>query len=157
MQDTLILAAVIAAIAGILLWSRPNTGAIHELSTATVPVTKSLNQNPAIPVVRKSDVAQKPVAQSEEVPHVYTARKVKQKSGAEDKVIHGVPLQAFIESHRNTLPGAVPAQAPSGVRVFLQCMELKKNETSELSQAECNELVARHPSRGKVPALGNTL
>ncbi len=70
---------------------------------------------------------------------------------AKSKVVHGVPLEAFVQGGRNTLPAEVSPGAPGGVRVFLQCMELRPGNTQNLSEKECKELANANPALKRHP------
>ncbi len=62
----------------------------------------------------------------------------------EPKVLHGVPVEAWVLSKRNKVNlNKVPPPAPGNLRVFVQCMELKKGETDELTERKCRELAQR--------------
>ncbi len=70
----------------------------------------------------------------------------------EPKVIHGVPVDAWVLSTRDKVNmNKVPPPAPSQLRFFVQCMELKQGQADELKEKECRELAARsapvRPSR----------
>jgi len=59
------------------------------------------------------------------------------------KVLHGVPVEAWVLSRQNTF--SVPTEeGPSelGMRVFVQCMELKKKGAEYVGQNECQSLLA---------------
>lgn len=65
------------------------------------------------------------------------------------KVVIGVPVEAYVASRRNALGGGdVTAPEELGIRVFFQCMELKKEGPQTLAQRECSQL-ARTPSLAK--------
>jgi hypothetical protein len=73
------------------------------------------------------------------------------------KVLYGVPVQAWLLSRRNAL--SVPAvgdRPPPGLRVFLQCWEMKKHGPKSLDERECGELAVKGPSadRGSIPGFG---
>jgi hypothetical protein len=90
---------------------------------------------------RKSQNANKDT--SEEVaslPSIYAHEKVKTKVS---KI--GVPLEAWFASrkHQIDLP-EVSKPAPTGIRIFVQCMELKKGGATPLnSQSDCEALLAK--------------
>lgn len=58
------------------------------------------------------------------------------------KVVHGVPLQAFAESQRDRIDfKSVPGPNKEGLRVYLQCMELREKGTTPLQENECDRLL----------------
>jgi len=60
------------------------------------------------------------------------------------RVVHGVPVDAWVLSRRDKVKlDKVPPPAPSQLRFFVQCMELKGGQTSELQEKECRELAQR--------------
>lgn len=62
------------------------------------------------------------------------------------KVVHGVPVDTMARARRDKLPlPAVTADSGSGLRVFFQCLELKRQGTEALTERECSRLVARQP------------
>lgn len=72
-------------------------------------------------------------------------------ASAKEKVVHGVPLQAWVRSQKNKiLLPAVTADTGNGLRVFLQCLELKQKGPEYLERGECKALLVRHSTdRGK--------
>lgn len=59
------------------------------------------------------------------------------------KVVHGVPVDLWVLSKQNSLN--VPnEEAPSelGMRVYVQCMELKKQGAKYVGKSECQSLLA---------------
>jgi hypothetical protein len=66
------------------------------------------------------------------------------------KVVHGVPVQAYVLAQKDKVStGTVPAEAPSGIRVFLQCMELKNHGPESLDQRDCQHLAFRGIRAGR--------
>lgn len=60
------------------------------------------------------------------------------------KMIHGVPLDQWIEWNKNRLRlGEVPSENDGGLRLFVQCMEIKKGASQAVTQAECKKLTAK--------------
>jgi len=102
------------------------------------------------------------VAEAEELPSIYQEQSPKPGVAASDsgvaasdsqnisnrrpprrKVVHGVPVDLWVLSKRNSLN--VPNEdAPSelGMRVFVQCMELKKKGAEYVGKTECQSLLA---------------
>jgi len=102
------------------------------------------------------------VAEAQELPSIYQEQSPKPVVAASDsgvaasdaqknshrrsprrKVVHGVPVDLWILSKQNSLN--VPnEEAPSelGMRVFVQCMELKKKGAEYVGKAECQSLLA---------------
>ncbi|MBI1859423.1 MAG: hypothetical protein HYR96_00705 [Deltaproteobacteria bacterium] len=54
-----------------------------------------------------------------------------------------MPVQAYLASQRPSLPTAAPEPTENGVRLFVQCMEIKKSETRKTSESECRELALK--------------
>lgn len=73
-------------------------------------------------------------------------------SEARPKVVHGVPLKAFAKSQEfNIAHAPVSAPAKSGLRVFLQCMELKSKGSELLEKNECASLLTNANSAKSLP------
>ncbi|NDD05512.1 MAG: hypothetical protein EB078_11440 [Proteobacteria bacterium] len=98
------------------------------------------------------------VAEVDHLPHLYEAEEselglsVEEGSDelaaseqlSEAPVIAGVPVAAWVRSHKNTLKDAVVSgPAPNGLRLFLGCMELKKQGTRSAEKENCEKLLAR--------------
>ncbi len=158
MQDTVVGFVILAVIVGAILWMHPAPGPSHAavmppvsiISNQGVSVEKSSShsrQNSKHAVARKSRSRSESVEPGEALPSIYDSKKVK--AAKNQKVVHGVPLDSFVQNSLNTLPGEVPAEAPNRVRVFLQCVELRPGKSSELSEKECNELIAKNSPNGK--------
>lgn len=71
---------------------------------------------------------------------------VKAAARRKQKVIHGVPVDAWVLSRQNALAGPAAADTAGGMRVFLQCMELKKKGPEYVGQNQCEELLAKRSS-----------
>jgi hypothetical protein len=157
-QDTVVGFLILAVIVAAVLWIHPggpsqamvappvssivsNKGVTHEKSPSRS------RKNSKLAAARKSHRSSEPSQQGEALPSIYDSKKVK--AAKAQKVVHGVPLDSFVQNSINTLPGEVPAEAPNRVRVFLQCVELRPGKSSELSEKECNELIARNSPNGK--------
>jgi len=64
-------------------------------------------------------------------------------------VVYGVPVASWLKHQKNRLASKVEAKNPTGMRLFFNCMELKKEGTEPLSQRDCKEIaVSREKSRG---------
>ncbi len=63
-------------------------------------------------------------------------------------VIHGLPVDDWILSRRDSISlQKVSPPAPSQLRFFFQCMELKEGVTNELKEGECRALAAKNTPR----------
>lgn len=61
------------------------------------------------------------------------------------KVVHGVAVEAWAAAQQNRIAlHGKPQAPPKGLRVFLQCMELKKQGPEALNQRQCESLLVRH-------------
>ncbi len=148
MRDTIIAVVVIASIIGLVYWTN---GESNEKLKSTVEGTvrggegKSISDRPAMAAQRKSRSASKPASSSQKLHSIYSSKELN-KSGQQksQKVVHGVPLDSFVDQSQNSLRFTeVSPQAPNGVRVFLQCFELQQGKTAALKEKECNELLAK--------------
>lgn len=75
--------------------------------------------------------------------HESTADKPKQ------PVVYGVPVASWLKHNKNRLASKVELKNPSGVRLFINCMEIKKEGTQALTQRDCKQIaVSREKSRG---------
>ncbi len=62
-----------------------------------------------------------------DLPDLYSAP-VASKRKARRKVIHGVPVDEFVALQRNRIEtGNMPEETDLGMKLYLQCLELKKN------------------------------
>jgi hypothetical protein len=67
------------------------------------------------------------------------------------KVLYGVPVEDFVLARQDNLPAPVAADTgEASVRVFVQCMELKKDGPEGLAERECARLAKSHTAS---PAL----
>jgi hypothetical protein len=98
---------------------------------------------------RKNEGATGDFATVESLPSIYqekfTKRSVKVSShnsdGTKPKVLYGVPVDAWVRSQANSF--GMPVSSDVGdlnVRVFVQCMELKKEGAEALTQTQCKPL-----------------
>lgn len=64
-------------------------------------------------------------------------------------VVYGVPVASWLKHAQNQLPHRIDLKQPEGMRLFFNCMEIKKGGTQALSQKECKEIaVSREKSKG---------
>jgi hypothetical protein len=64
-------------------------------------------------------------------------------------VVYGVPVASWLKHSKNQLPAKVEITNDTGMRLFINCMEIKKHGTSALTQRECKEIaVSREKSKG---------
>ncbi len=106
-----------------------DAGASVDLAEAeSLPtIYKEQDTKPAAPAVKKF---------ATEVPERRPPRK--------SKFLHGVPVEAWILSKQNAV--SMPTEeGPSeiGMRVFVQCLELKKKGSQYVGEEECRQLLAR--------------
>ena len=66
-------------------------------------------------------------------------------------VLHGVPVQAWVLSHRDSIARAVTPDEGDSLRLFLWCMELKKKRLETVGPKECEALTHKDS-----PELGLT-
>jgi hypothetical protein len=72
-------------------------------------------------------------------------------------VIHGVPIAAWVRSRQDALPEAtVPSDSGDGIRVFLQCMELKKEGPEALKERDCERLAASNKKNTSLAAVAGS-
>jgi hypothetical protein len=151
MRDTLALFAVMAALVGYLYWTHEHRGQKPNekppSAPQSAPVQKSAKAKARTyhQVSRRSEKSKTPA-----LPTIYTRPSEKEGNEASaQQTVHGVPIQEFLASSKNQLPQNKPQPVPSGVRIFVQCMELRKGTASELSEKECSGLAANSFSEGK--------
>ena len=161
MRDTLVLIGIIALIIVVLLWKKPGVGpseiTLKQGAQNEILATPFGGKSRHVRKERSGKVGrfEKMVEQSEELPSIYSSSKrAKLARKKKKKYLHGLPVESFVDSRMNTLPSGVPDQAPEGVRVFLQCMELRPNDTAKLTESECNALASRTSTRNKFGTLG---
>lgn len=163
MRDTLIIFVIILAVIGLVLWNQPSAVAPSGLVTQGVknegnpdahpranPSAESQTRRKSsrVAVKRTAQPSEESSAQGEALPSIYSSQKLKTDS-KDKKVVLGVPLQDFLAANQNWLPTEVSAEAPQGVRVFLQCMELRSGKPSELNEKECKEIATRNQVQSK--------
>jgi len=79
----------------------------------------------------------------ESVSNENTVKKPKQ------PVVYGVPVASWLKHNKNRLASKTELQKSTGVRLFFNCLELKKEGTQPLNPKECKEIaVSREKSRG---------
>lgn len=62
--------------------------------------------------------------------------------------MHGVPVQAYLNSKKNSLAlGDGTENSDLGMRVFVQCMELKKRGPEYVGPRNCEALLAAREGR----------
>ncbi len=137
MRDTLVLFGFVGALVGYLYWSN------EAKTTKTLPLV-AIEQHAVTTVAKPA--AKKKGRETEALPGIYRSAT---KTAAPQKTLHGVPLEDYVLGVQNQLPKSVPQKAPAGVRVFVQCFEVKKGQTATLSEGECSGLVARGTSDTK--------
>jgi hypothetical protein len=136
MRDTLVLFGVVGALIGYLTWSSETK------RTAPAPVAAA----PRVASARATQPALEKMKETEPLPGIYRSSK---KTSEPKKTLHGVPLEDYVLGVQNQLPKSIPQKAPAGVRVFVQCFEVKKGHAANLSEGECSGLVARGTSDTK--------
>ncbi len=58
-----------------------------------------------------------------------------------EKVIHGVPINSYLQNHKNMLGyPAVSEDTSAAMKVYLQCMEVKKKGLHYTGEKECERL-----------------
>jgi hypothetical protein len=66
-------------------------------------------------------------------------------------------VASLLESRNHRLPQApVTPDQPENLRVFVQCMEMKKEGPLALTQRNCKALLARSPGQDPVSAANPT-
>ena len=100
---------------------------------------------------RKSQGSTNEADETENFPSLYSTseesgeRRVENKGKTERSIIKGVPVQGWIDSQRFSLSSlSEPAPSETGMRVFLQCIELKKKGAEYLKERDCQSLLAVH-------------
>ncbi len=102
---------------------------------------------------REDEGAANNVVTAESVPSIYSEEQQPSGSAALNssnggvsattapKVVHGVPVEGWVRSHRNSLsPATVTDETGEGMRLFVQCVEVKKRGTTPLSERQCGAL-----------------
>lgn len=139
MRDTLIVIVAIAVLVLLIRWTQPS-----EQPSVVYPQAFEL----PLPQAKSSTAKRTKTAK---LPSLHRGRK----SGKDSqKFVHGVGVEAFVESEKDRLDYSVTEARPQGVRVFVQCMEVKNKKTNPLSRSECGELLTHTPSRGNERLLG---
>lgn len=98
------------------------------------------------------------VAEVDHLPHLYEAEEselglsveedsedlVASEQSTASPVIAGVPVAAWVQTQKNKLKDAeVSGPAPSGLRLFLGCMELRKKASHTVEKENCEKLLAK--------------
>jgi len=87
--------------------------------------------------------------EGEKLPTIYSGQESDSQSSVNDseprkkaeKVVQGVPLESFVLSHKNSLGlSAVVEDTSPSMRVYVQCMEVKKKGLEYTGQEECQRL-----------------
>jgi len=150
-----------AAVPEVAVQSASPFGAKSRQSLKGVPLGKRTNKKHHSSVTShgKDEGSAVDVATSESVPSIYpqessgsAVEKAARDGESEAKTtvshVGGVPVQGWLRSRRNSLPAGVLAPPPSsGLRVFVDCMEIKGIATQPLSQKECGALAIRPNER----------
>jgi len=76
---------------------------------------------------------------------VNTESETKSQEKSKPKVLFGVPIESWVLSQKDSF-AMVPPKQEQGLRVFLGCMEIRKNGLRALGQRDCGELAFKRPS-----------
>ncbi len=64
-------------------------------------------------------------------------------------IIYGIPVASWLKHQKNRLAPRVELTHPTGMRLFFNCMEIKKDGAQTLNQRDCKEVaVSREKSKG---------
>ena len=75
------------------------------------------------------------------------------KTASQKKVLHGVPVQAYVNLMKNNLSlREVPQNSDLGMRVFVQCMEIKRRGPEYVGPRDCEALLVKKEGRPSVLA-----
>jgi hypothetical protein len=100
-----------------------------------------------------TDSASESAERSEAIPSLYSrqGRRVKNKS----KVIHGVPVEAWAEAQAHALGAfTVTPDSESSLRVFVNCMEMRKGKLDPIAERECHSLAGVNDNSRRNKVLG---
>lgn len=164
MRDTILFLLAFAIVIAIFAWFPQNSSRLSNLGAMNErnqhPVTgdrqrdegKRRGEGQPVASERAHGTSADASAEGEAFNSIYASKKLKIDTKLKkSKVVHGVPLEAFVQGGRDTLPAEVSSGAPGGVRVFLQCMELRPGSTQNLTEKECKELAAANPTTQRHP------
>lgn len=167
MRDTLVAMLIIGGILGGYLYTR-NTASLVSPKISAQKAQPKFTQRTGVRHDQNESQQSKNhgqvegdaehVAEAQSLPSIYQEQgsgqsapksAVKNKSvvsrrSPRKKFLHGVPVEAWVLSRQNTF--SVPTEeGPSelGMRVFVQCMELKKKGAEYVGAQECQSLLAR--------------
>lgn len=87
--------------------------------------------------VRKSKSVHRTDQEVESVPSIYPRRKTELKAASTDGRL--VPVEEYLASKRHALP-VEPTTPENGMRLFVQCLEIKSGSTRKTTEAECAEI-----------------
>ena len=145
MRDTLVILAFLGLAAG--GWYILN----RETASETRNPTPTEIFSPKSELTRSAQVAPRSDAEAESLPTIYSRKEQKErvKSSAlaskklkkQRKNLHGVPVDLFVVDQQNRLRLTdVPEEADNGLRVFVQCTEIKKHSTEAIPPQKCRPL-----------------
>ena len=113
----------------------------------------AFEQAQSLPSIYQDEEAEQPgysVSSEEELESESDETKVSsQTSPAKNPVVYGIPVASWLKQQKNRLASKVELSNPTGMRVFFNCLEIKKQGTETLTQKQCKEIaVSREKSRG---------
>jgi hypothetical protein len=129
--------------------SKTSQGAKHGEKSNRDDVEQAANQ-------RQDEGSSDDVAEAEKLSSIYQGKQgdgsavtadngvAENREGIRPTVVHGVPVDAYVLSRKDAInTSGMPQDTPQGLRVFLQCMELKKEGASPLDEKNCHSLAFR--------------
>lgn len=119
-------------------------GATHD-SNSQGPDSKNtaFRKNPAH---GKSEGSSTKASQDQGLPSIYWPKRHKLKSSGpakKKKRVGGVDADAWALAREDSLASYLPPSAPPGMRIFIQCMELKNKGLEYIGPDTCRELLSR--------------
>lgn len=152
MKETVVIFVLILGFLALLWWQVPQATPTHSFTAShKAPPTQVATRDQKPPTFHQKRSTKKMGRPSSKPFHT----EKKSVSSKQEKVVYGVPVDGFVAKNKNSLAFPVSEKKPEGVRLFLQCLELKKGQTSELSEQECRAIANRpSPSSSAQNLLG---
>jgi hypothetical protein len=176
MKDTLIIGTFVAVVVGFWFFlqkaelppldlQQANT----QSSRGKINERRDQNNSPKVATHGTSEGIAGRTSEAEGLPSIYSkeqesksitgekpthkvARKARNKGALakrdakKEKMIHGVPLNQWIEWNKNNLRlGEVAGEQQSDMRFFVQCMEIRKGKPQSVGQRDCKKLISMSP------------
>ncbi|GEM_PF-4241071 len=176
MKDTLIIGTFVAVVVGFWFFLQKAELPPLELQQAQTQISRgkineqrNQSNGPKVATHGTSEGIAGRTSEAEGLPSIYSkeqesksveadkpAKKVARKARSKgalakrdskkEKMIHGVPLNQWIEWNKNNLRlGEVAGEQQSDMRFFVQCMEIRKGKPQSVGQRDCKKLISMSP------------